>query len=62
MAQGRRQKECPRSKDWRPYITDGVMLAQAPAFDLFVYPDETCLKNTQKLDLSARKSKLSCDG
>lgn len=41
MAQGRRQKKFPRSKDRRPYITD-------QAFDLFVYLDETCLKNTPK--------------
>lgn len=37
-----------------------VMLAPTPAFDLFVYQDEPCLKNTpQKRDLSSTKSKLS---
>lgn len=48
MVQGKRQKKCPRSKDRRPYFREIVMLPQAFAFDLIVYLDETCLKNTPK--------------
>lgn len=57
MAQGRRQKKCPRSKDRRPYITDRSIASSRTSFLIFSF---TCMRPAWKTHHKKRKKKQSC--